>query len=133
MSRKPTSVEALRELINKGEAQDPLIFLESVMNGQDPRRLSSIYELIVEIDSFSDGEISKADWCEIVDHVYQRYKYHTVSMSESMSAAKTIAEYMHAKRKQVETLGADSVSDPANHPLTADEIELFKEKFNEEF
>lgn len=134
MQPKPLSIEDLRDLINKGEAKDPLVFLEAVMNGQDPRRLSSIYELICEIDSFTNGELSKSDWAEIVDHVSSRYKYHTVSLGDSLAASKTLAEYLHAKRKQVELNGAQgATADPAHHPLTAEEIELFKEKFNDDF
>lgn len=134
MQPKPLSIEDLRDLINKGEAKDPLIFLESVMNGQDPRRLSSIYELIEEIDSFTNGELSKSDWSEIVDHVRSRYKYHTVSLGDSLAASKTLAEYLHAKRKQVEVNGGQGgTADPTNHPLTSEEVELFKEKFNDDF
>jgi hypothetical protein len=134
MSHKPLSIDDLRELIHKGEAKDPLVFLESVMNGQDPRRLSSIYELILEIDSFTGGDISQGEWAEIVDHVSARYKYHTVPISESMSAAKTLAEYIHAKRKQVEIKGDGGAGgNAADAPLTEEEIELFKEKFNDDF
>jgi hypothetical protein len=134
MHPKSLSIEDLRGLINKGEAKDPLIFLESVMNGHDPRRLSSIYELICEIDSFTNGELSKSDWSEIVDHVTSRYKYHTVPLSDSIAASKTLAEYLHAKRKQVEINGGQSgTADPNNHPLTSEEIELFKERFNDDF
>lgn len=134
MGSSPLTIEQLRDLINKGEAKDPLVFLEAVMSGQDPRRLSSIYELIMEIDSFTNGELSKSDWSEIVDHVSSRYKYHTVSMSESLSASKTLAEYLHAKRKTVEVTGGKSGnSDPGSNPLTVEEIELFKETWNEEF
>jgi len=134
MQPKPLSIEDLRDLINKGEAKDPLIFLESVMNGQDPRRLSSIYELICEIDSFNNGDLSKSDWSEIVDHVTSHYKYHTVPLSDSLAASKTLAEYLHAKRKQVEINGGQGgTTDPANQPLTAEEIELFREKFNDDF
>lgn len=134
MPQEPLSIEDLRELIHKGEAKDPLVFLEAVMNGQDPRRLSSIYELIMEIDSFTNGELSKSDWSEIVDHVTSRYKYHTVTLSESIAASKTLAEYLHAKRKQVEVKGDNSISSSAHdNPLTEEEIELFKEKFNDDF
>lgn len=134
MSHKPISISELRDLINKGEAKDPLIFLESIMNGQDPRRLSSIYELVMEIDNFTGGDISKSDWNEIVDHVTSRYKYHTVSMRESLTASKTLAEYLHAKRKQIEVSSlANDNGDGSNQPLTEEEIELFKEKFNDNF
>jgi hypothetical protein len=134
MQHKPLSIQDLRELIHEGEAKDPLVFLEAVMNGQDPRRLSSIYELVMEIDSFSDGDISKGDWYEIVDLVMNNFKYHTVTLSESITASKTLAEYLHAKRKQVEVNGGNSGSaSAADNPLTDEEIELFKEKFNDDF
>ena len=126
-------IEELRDLINKGQAKDPLVFLESVMNGQDPREFSGIYKLICEIDSFSDGNISNSDWNEIVDYVSRRFKYDTVPMSDSMNAAKTLAEYLHAKRKQIENINGNSSEDPNNSPLTEEEIILFKEKFNDEF
>jgi len=134
MLSNPLSIKDLRDLINKGEAKDPLVFLESIMNGQDPRRLSSIYELVNEIDSFSNGELSKSDWAEIVDHVCDRFKYHTVPLGDSLAASKTLAEYLHAKRKQVEITGSqEGTIDPSNNPLTEEEIELFREKFNDEF
>ena len=133
MNRTPLTIEELRELINKGEAKDPLVFLEAVMNGQDPRRLSSIYDLVMEIDEFTGGDINKSDWNELLDHVMCRFKYQTVSLAESVGASKTIAEYLHAKRKQVETVDRNNESNPNAHPLEADEIELFKEKFNDEF
>ncbi len=134
MPHESLSIEDLRELIHEGEAKDPLVFLEAVMNGQDPRRLSSIYELIMEIDAFTNGDLSKGDWNEIVDHVMNRFKYHTVTLSESITASKTLAEYLHAKRKQVEVKGNNSGSTSAHdNPLTEEEIELFKEKFNDDF
>lgn len=134
MQAKPITIEQLRELINKGEAKDPLVFLESVMNGQDPRKLSAIYELVDEIHSFSNGQPEPADWMELYDFVVTRYKYQNVNIAESMSAAKTLAEYLYPKRKQIESSGlSGSGADPAKNPLTEEEIELFKEKFNEEF
>lgn len=133
MPSQPITVDKLRELINKGEAKDPLVFLESLMTGQDPRRLSDVYKLVLDIQDFSDGEPSSEDWAEVVDLVMERYKYHSVSMSESANAAKTLAEYLHAKRKNVEITGADSANGRASEPLTEEEIELFKEKFNDEF
>lgn len=132
MSSNPITVEQLRDLINKGEAADPLVFLESVMNGQDPRKLSDIYKLVLEIQDFSDGKPSDEDWAEIVDIVISRYKYYTVSMTESSNAAKTLAEYLHAKRKNVEVSGSTGNSVNGN-PLTEEEIITFKEVFNDEF
>ncbi len=133
MTSQPISIDGLRDLINKGEAKDPLIFLEAVMNGKDPRRISSIYELIMEIDGFTNGELAPEDWSEIVDHVMSRFKYHVVSLVESTSAAKTLAEYLHPKRKQVEIKGGGIGGTVDLQPLTEEDIELFKEKFNDDF
>lgn len=133
MEIEKINIEKYRELIHKGEATDPLIFLESIMMGQDPRRLSSIYELVNEIDGFS-GQPTTADWKEIVEHVNEYFKYHIVSLSESHSAANTLAQYLHAKRKHVEiNENSDDIFDASKNPLTEEEIELFKEKFNDEF
>lgn len=132
MSSAPIKIEDLRDLINQGQAKDPLVFLESVMNGQDPRGLSDIYRLVMEIQDFSDGAPSNHDWAEIVDLVISRYKYLTVSLNESTSAAKTLAEYLHAKKKTSEGNSGGPNSEHCS-PLTEEEIELFKEKFNEEF
>lgn len=134
MPHQPISIEQLRELINKGEAKDPIIFLESIMSGQDPRRFSSLYNLIEEIDSFTNGDITPADWSDIKDIVYTKYMYHIVPLEDSISASKTLAEYLHPKRSRIEMQNTNSNETNANNtPLTEDEIELFKERFNDEF
>lgn len=130
---KPLTVEQYKDLIHTGELKDPLLFLESLMTGQDPRRLSSIYELICEIDSFTDGDISKDDWAEIVDHVTSRFKYHVVTVTESLTAARTLAEYIHPKKKHIEMNSTSSGAEAKLPALTEEEIELFKERFNDEF
>ena len=134
MPPKKLSISQLRGLIKTGEVTDPLLFLESIMTGQDPRRLSSIYELILEIQDFTNGDIGPSEWAEIVDLVQDRYMYKAVSLGESTTAAKTLAEYLHPKRKQIDIgdgTGADGHA--SSHPLTEEEIDLFKEKFNDEF
>ena len=134
MTRKHLDIEELRTLINEGKSKDPLVFLESIMNGQDPRELSEIYKLVCEIDDFCGGKPTQSDWNEVVDFVMKLYKYRPVSLGESINASKTLAEYLYAKRKQVDIGGADlGVADPTKQPLTEEEIELFKEKFNDEF
>ncbi len=134
MSNKPLKLEELRDLIHTGEAKDPLVVLEAIMNGQDPRSFSGIYELIIEVDSFNDGDVHASDWQDIVDYALNHSKYKPVTLSESSSAAKTIAEYLHAKRKSLEMSGGSSgINNINNDPLTEEEIDLFKETFNDEF
>lgn len=125
------SAEEYRELIDKGEFNDPLVFLDALISGRDPRQLSKIYELVTEIEEFSGGDPpSKEDWCEIVDLVKSVYKYKEVPLAASQKAASDAAQYLHPKRKQVEVLGDDTKFDLESNPLTEDEIKLFKEKFN---
>lgn len=127
------SIKELRSLISKGESKDPLVFLESVMSGQDPRATSRIHELVMEIDAFSGGEPDPEDWREIVEYVQDHMMYKTVSISESMAAGKTLAEYIHPKKKHVEISETNNSASIQDDPLTEEEIELFKEKFNDEF
>lgn len=128
---EPLSIEQLRDLIHKGEAKDPLVFLESVMNGQDPRRLSDLYTLAIDIDEFNDGTPCQEDWDLIYDKIRMMYKYQTVSLSESTSAAKTISEYLHAKRKQIET--KESGVQAEIQPLKKAEIKAFLKIYEDEF
>lgn len=134
MEHSPLSITDLRNKIHEGEVKDPLVFLESVMNGQDPRRLSELYQLVVDIDDFSDGIISKEDWNEVVSKVISTCKFHIVSLSESTAAAKTLAEYLHAKRKHIEKSTSDGTGgDGSTEPLTEEEILMFKEVFEDDF
>lgn len=129
---KSLNIEEFRELIHNGEASDPLIFLESVMNGQDPRRYSEIYQLALDIDDFSGGCPDPEEWGEMFDKIRTLCKYKPVSISESTAAAKTIAEYLHAKRKQVETkTSTGEQGKPAD--LTDDEIRAFLKIYEDEF
>jgi len=134
MSKNKLSIEELRERINEGEIKDPLVFLESVMSGQDPRSNSGIYELIMEIDSFCDGDVEKSDWQEVVEYAHKHSRFKPVNLSESIGASKTLAEYLHPKRKQVEINGmSGSEGLGSASKLTEDEIALFKEVWNDEF
>ena len=134
MPTTPLTVDELRKLIRQGEAADPLVFLEAVMNGQDPRKASELCELVSEIDGFSEGDIARHDWAEVVNFVTSNLQYQPVTLAESMTAGKTLAEYLHPKRKQVDISGTGAGAGVnAQSPLTAEEVELFREKFNEQF
>ncbi len=134
MSHKPLTVHQARELINEGELKDPIVFLEAVMNGQDPREYGELYQLVCDIDDFcEDGVPSKSEWSEIVDWVYTHLKYRRASMSDAMTASKTLMEYLHPKKKQIEATTITQSSSHIDNPLSEDEIEIFKEKFNDEF
>lgn len=129
----PLTIEELRSRINKGEIKDPIVFLESVMNGNDIRVLSDIYKLITDIDEFTGGDITRSDWDEILEHTTKGAKYKLVGINESIGAAKTLAEYLYPKRKQVEITNKNNKINSKLKPLTEKEIKLFRTKFNENF
>ena len=134
MSTKPLTVHQLREMINDGDLKDPIIFLESVMNGQDPREFGELYQLVVDIEDFcEDGVPSSSEWAEVVDLVITRFKYRSVGMNDSMVASKTLMEYLHPKKKQIEATTITQSSNHQDNPLTEEEIIMFREKFNDEF
>lgn len=130
MSKK-LSIDQFRELINKGQATDPLVYLESVMQGQDPRGLSEIYVLANEINEWSDGAPDPDEWAELFNKIQKHAKFAIVSLSESTAAAKTLAEYVHAKRKSIENIDASATT--KTEDLTEDEIRSFLEIYEGEF
>jgi len=127
------SIDELRERVQAGECSDPIVILESISRGQDPRIPSGIYQLVNDINEFSDGQPSASDWEELVKLVYYRYKHEVVSVSDSMAAARTLAEYLHAKKKQVDINKNNNNISSSATPLTEEDVELFRERFNDEF
>lgn len=132
MSHDLISIDELRDRIHKGEIHDPLVFLESVMSGKDLRNLSEIYELVNKIDDLNANEITPADWNAVVELVNSKYKFDPLSLDKSLTAAKTLSEYIYPKRKQVD-INDNNTKSVSNTPLTKEEIKLFKRKFNENF
>ena len=128
---KHLSIDEFRDMINRGETSDPLVFLDSLMNGQDPRGLSKVYELALNIEEFSDGEPSDFEWEELFSEIKKACKYSIVSLSESSAAAKTVAEYVHAKRKSIENIDGNAIAPVST--LTKAEIRAFLKAFNDEF
>ena len=129
---KPLTIDQLRSLINSGNASDPLVFLESVMNGQDPRRLSKVYQLASDIEDFSEGQPTEYEWGELFQAIRDICKFNTVSLSESTAAAKTVAEYLHAKRKNV-SIHTDDIGNSKVTLLEDDEIRRFLNIYEDEF
>lgn len=133
MTTKPLTIAELRNRINAGEGKDPLVFLEAVMNGQDPRSISEVFKLAQLIQEFSEGEPTPADWAEIYQLICETAKFGVSSIGESITGAKSLAEYLHPKRKQIDVNGIGGQGTAEVTELTEEEIELFKEKFNDEF
>lgn len=126
------SIDDLRELISQGECGDPLVLLESLSCGIDPRRTSLIKDLVDDINEFNDGNISASDWEEVVKLVNKKYDYEKVSVDVSLAAAKSLSDFLHPKRKHIDTTSTNG-SSGSSTKLTEEEIEIFKEKFNEDF
>jgi len=118
---------------NLNDVKSPLEFLTSVMNGRDPRSLSTLYELAVTINELSEGKPTATDWSEIYELIVGTCKYREVDLRESINASKTLSEYSHAKYKPVDKSDHLLTGNWVNEALTENEIALFKEKFNSEY
>ncbi len=130
---KNITVDEYRERIASGELIDPLIYLESIMGGQDLRGHSQIYKLALEIDDLTGGEPSPEDWRELLEAIETRCKFEFVPQERSVKAAQTLAEYIHPKRKQIDFNDNTEKGGEKSMELTESEIQLFKETFNENF
>lgn len=119
--------------MDKKHTEDPLIFLESVMLGQDPRALSDLYMLVNDINDLTDGSPSESDWAEVLDTVQKYYKYQPVALNQSLAAGKTLAEYKHPRKKQIEHVDDNNQIAKLSVELSDEEIERFKKVFNEQF
>ena len=131
MPHKKITIEEFKTMIKNGEAEDPLLFLEAIMNGKDPRKSSRLYDIITEINN-AGGMPDLNDWSEIVNIVLNEHDCEEVTIGESITASKSLAEYLHAKKKQIE-MNATVGEGGSTKPLTESEIELFKEVWNDEF
>lgn len=130
-------IDQFRELINSGEATDPLVFLETITSGQDPRTLSALHQIIEEITEFDDTDLPDPDtWLRLVRLVRAKYRYQPVSLQESQNAASILMRHLHPTLKQVHSNNTNIAIDntPTSPPkLSIEEIILFKRVFDEEF
>lgn len=134
MESKKLTTKQFRQMIESGQASDPLIFLEALMNGQDIRKTSKIHEMVSDIVDFNGDEPPNADeWRELVEAIDKEFRYDTVGLSVAFQAARTLAEYVHPKLKNLNVSGNLANGENVASDLTEEEIELFKEVFNDEF
>lgn len=134
MDSKKLTTKQFRQMIENGQASDPLIFLEALMNGQDIRKTSKIHEMVSDIVDFNGDEPPSPDeWRELVEAIDKEFRYDTVGLSVAFQAAKTLAEYIHPKLKNLNVSGEIANGERLSTALTEEEIELFKERFNDEF
>ena len=130
-------IDQFRSLIESGEATDPLVFLEALTSGQDPRTLSTLHTIIEEITEFDDTDLPDPDtWLRLVRLVRAKYRYQPVSLQESQNAANILMRHLHPTLKQVASHNTNITVDntPTQPPkLSLEEIQLFKRVFDEEF
>ena len=117
---------------NDVNAKEPLEFLAKVMDGVDPRQKSDILQLIdtIEEENFGDPP-DEEQWESIKRVVKQHYTHQPVPLGQSAAAARTIAEYRHAKRKSLEITEVGAKA--AITDLTDAELELFEAWFNDQY
>jgi len=116
----------------ESSAAEPLKFLAALMNGTDPREFSSVYTMaqIIEDDNFGDPP-TEAQWEELLELIDKQCKHKPVDVGASLTAARTIAEYQHAKRKSIEVVS--SSAEIAIPELTENEFDLFEAWFDDQF
>lgn len=124
--------DEIDEICSAKGAKEPLEFLASLVAGHDPRLLSDVYIMAsnIEEDNFGDPP-DPEQWEELLQLIKRQYKHSPVPVGISKSAATTLAEYQHAKRKSIEL--HTSGEHVQVEPLTAEELDLFEEWFNAQF
>lgn len=124
--------EEVEQICAAKGAKEPLEFLAALVAGHDPRELSRIYTMAeaIEEENFGDPPTDE-QWEELLQTIRQLYKYAPVGVGVSKSAATTLAEYQHPKRKSIELAGTASLVEVT--PLTPEELDLFEEWFHAQF
>lgn len=113
-------------------AIEPLEFLAALVAGVDPRDRSDILKLVDTIEEENFGDPPDPDqWEQLVNLVRRQYKHTPVPVTTSSAAARTLAEYQHAKRKSIELLTQGAAAQVTD--LTPEELELFEAWFNDQF
>jgi len=133
MPEKNISIAQLRNLIKTGKLSDPILFLEALQAGQDPRKRSEVREYVVAMDNENGGKLSDEQWEELFYRVSIECAYAPVKLDQSFAAAKILSEYLHPKLKQVDINNGEGGKGSGLTPLSVDEILLFKDWFNSEF
>ena len=125
--------EEVEQACAEAGAKEPLEFLAALVSGHDPRQLSDVYIMAetIEEENFGDPP-NDEQWEELLNLIRQQYKHSPVPVAVSKSAATTLAEYQHSKRKSIEIHAA--AGGPVDlPPLTEKELELFEEWFSAQF
>lgn len=95
--------EQINKICEKENSPTPLEFLTSVMNGKDPRRVSTVYKHLLDLEDLNGDEPpDQYEWLELVELIKNEYRFSIVEIGKSQDAAKQLMEYTHPKRKAIE-------------------------------
>lgn len=124
--------EKLNETCNELGLLDPMILLVGLANGKDLTATSVLFEWMeTHIGENGDKPPDEFDWFDLCQIIKEHMKFTIVDESTKLNAQKTIAEYLHSKKKSLEL--TDKTVQASITPLSTREIKRFKRVFNKEF
>ena len=82
-SNKPITIEHYKKLIDMKVLDDPLLFLDAIVKGKDPRAISDLSAKVLEIDVTMLDQNS----INIIEDLKDILKYKPVPVKESIAAA----------------------------------------------
>lgn len=127
-----TSKLDIDQLCKDSGNKTPEEILIPLSNGQDPRRVSLVYQKIQQIeDEYGTEPPDEWDWLDLVEMIKAECRSGIVPIKESAAAAKALMEYKHPKRKSVENVDVNPVSN--SKELTEKEIKILKKEFDLDF
>lgn len=111
---------------------DPTILLVALANGRDLTEDSEVYRLLKEHEEeFGDEPPDEFQWVEFKDAIKRSLQFAPVSETTKFQSQRTLAEYLHNKKKSVEV--TDKSQQAAITSLSSREVRRFKRIFNKEF
>ncbi len=111
---------------------DPMILLVGLANGKDLTATSLLYQWMENhIQANGDEPPDEFDWFELQELIKENMKFTIVDESTKLNAQKTIAEYLHNKKKSVEV--TDKTQQASITDLTRREVRRFNRVFNKEY
>lgn len=109
--------------------RDPVELLTGLTNGVDLRQHSAVYRWLQEWEQANEDEPpDQFDWAMLCELIKNEGRFVPVTTAESLTAQKTLLEYLHSKHKSIDV--NVGLNETAVTPLTREEIKLFERKFN---
>lgn len=124
--------EKLKETCDELGLLDPMILLVGLANGKDLTATSLLFKWMENhISENGDEPPDEFDWFELCEIIKQHMQYCIVDESTKLNAQKTIAEYLHSKKKSLEL--TDKTVQASITDLSTKEIKRFQRVFNKEY